>query len=430
MFTQLLPAICATVLGAAPLQQQPRGARPSQPQADTARPPLPPSFRFKQDTTRFAVSPQDSSVRYYRDIVAIQFQDSVSGSGVRELFAVYGAVVIGGLPEWPAYVVRVPDPGPTFRALDSLVSRIRHEPRVRLAYGITFHDAYNPQWVLQPSPALADTSVPPIPAVMTFPQDSTRIVQATDAKPLIPAAYHLPDDSSRIIRDRGDASIVYYRDIFALRFADSVSGRVVRAVFADYGAQVIGGGRGSRTYVVRVRDPGPSPGAFDSLVARMNREPGVEFAAPLTYRSGAPVVGALAPEPVPASSGTGRSTERTVPADTSRPPLPSTGNFFFPEDTAWSVASPGDTVVRYYRTVIAVLFDDSTTGVTVHRVLREYHATIIGGMHNFGAYVVRVPDPGPTYEAVDSLIKRLSNVRGVRLAFGLATRDVVRRLSR
>ena len=246
----------------------------------------------------------------------------------------------------------------------------------------------------------------------------------------MPAAYHLPNDSSRIIRDRGDASIIYYRDIFALRFGDSAGGRVVRAVFAKYGAQVIGGGRGNGTYVVRVRDPGPSPDAFDSLIARMNHEPGVEFAAPLTYRSGAPVVNAPAPEPAPASSGTERSTERAVPSDTSRPPLPSTQNYFYPADTAWSVASPGDSGVRYYRTVIAVLFDDSTSGVTVRRVLREYRATIIGGMHNFGAYVVRVPDPGPTYESVDSLIRRVSNVRGVRLAFGLAMHDVVRRLAR
>ena len=62
--------------------------------------------------------------------------------------------------------------------------------------------------------------------------------------------------------------------------------------------------------------------------------------------------------------------------------------------------SPGDTAVVYYRTVIGVLFDDSTSGVTVRRVLQKYRATIIGGLRNPPAYIVRVPDPGPTYEAV------------------------------
>jgi len=123
-----------------PLLPRPDRAVP----ADTGRPPLPSAFRFKQDTTLFAVSPQDSSVRYYRDIVVICFQDSVSGAGVRDLFARYSATVIGGLPEWPAYVVRVPDPGPGFRPLDSLVSKITHEPRVKLAYPVTMNGASTP----------------------------------------------------------------------------------------------------------------------------------------------------------------------------------------------------------------------------------------------------------------------------------------------
>jgi len=113
--------------------------------ADTGRPPVPAAFRYPADTTHFAIYPADTTVRYYRDLVVIQFRDSVSGDGVRSIFARYHAVIVGGLPEWPAYVVRVPDPGPTYGALDSLLAAVSQEPRVRLAFGVTFHGAYSPQ---------------------------------------------------------------------------------------------------------------------------------------------------------------------------------------------------------------------------------------------------------------------------------------------
>ena len=113
--------------------------------ADTGRPAVPPAFHFPADTTHFALYPSDSSVRYYRDLIVIQFQDSVSGDGVRAVFARFHAVIIGGLPEWPAYVVHVPDPGPTYEALDSLLTAVGQDPRVRLAFGVTFHGAYSPQ---------------------------------------------------------------------------------------------------------------------------------------------------------------------------------------------------------------------------------------------------------------------------------------------
>lgn len=125
-----------------------------------------------------------------------------------------------------------------------------------------------------------------------------------------------------------------------------------------------------------------------------------------------------------------RLTLTVVAGDTARPELPDTRNYFFPTDTAFSVASPGDTAIRYYRTVVGILFDDTTSGVTVRRVLADYRATIIGGLKNLGAYIVRVPDPGPSYAAVDSLISRLSSEPGVQYAFGAAIHDAVRRLSR
>ncbi len=112
---------------------------------DTGRPTLPARFTYPSDTSRIATYPYDTAARFYRDIVVVQFQDSVSGAGVRGLLAQYRATIIGGMPQWPAYVIRIPDPGPAFEALDSVVSQIAREPRVRLAYPITIQGVSSPQ---------------------------------------------------------------------------------------------------------------------------------------------------------------------------------------------------------------------------------------------------------------------------------------------
>lgn len=112
---------------------------------DTVRPPLPGGFRYPADTSGFVVDPHDSAARFYPDIVVVQFRDTVSGSGVRQFLARYRATIIGGLPQWPAYVVRVPQPGASFADLDSLVSDIARDPRVSVAYPITIHGVSSPQ---------------------------------------------------------------------------------------------------------------------------------------------------------------------------------------------------------------------------------------------------------------------------------------------
>jgi hypothetical protein len=110
--------------------------------------------------------------------------------------------------------------------------------------------------------------------------------------------------------------------------------------------------------------------------------------------------------------------------DTSRPALPAT-TFFYPQDTAFGVSPSEDSRIRYYRTVIGILFDDSTSGTTVRAVLARYSATVIGALRNVGAYVVRVPDPGPNLPALESLIAAITSEPGVAFAFALTTRDVI-----
>ena len=108
--------------------------------------------------------------------------------------------------------------------------------------------------------------------------------------------------------------------------------------------------------------------------------------------------------------------------DTNRPAFPPE-RYFFPEDTAWSVIPPYDTTVRYHRTLYAIVFDDSTSGLRIHQLFGQYQATIIAGYSHTHAYAIRVPDPGPSWTAVDSLLHRLRSEAGVNLVFPLNFRE-------
>ncbi len=73
-----------------------------------------------------------NEVLYYRTIVGVIFDDTTSGSAIRSLFVRYDARIIGGVPGDKEYIVRIPDPGTTLAALDSVVSRLHEEPGVKL----------------------------------------------------------------------------------------------------------------------------------------------------------------------------------------------------------------------------------------------------------------------------------------------------------
>jgi hypothetical protein len=121
------------------------------------------------------------------------------------------------------------------------------------------------------------------------------VVAGDTARPPIPAAYNLPGEGSPAIVEPSDTSIVYYRTVVLIRFDDSASGATVRGVLAGAGATIIGGARGFGAYIVRVPDPGATVQALDSLLHRLEAQPGVEIAAPLTLRPGAPVIHARYP---------------------------------------------------------------------------------------------------------------------------------------
>ena len=105
-----------------------------------------------------------------------------------------------------------------------------------------------------------------------------------------------------------------------------------------------------------------------------------------------------------------------LPVDTTKPAIPTTGSFDFPRDTTVVVAVPGDTITVYYRNIFKIRFEDSTSGTTIRAYLLANQGEIIGGAPNTGAYIVRVPDPGPSYQAFDSLRSKLNSTPAVSYA--------------
>ena len=103
-----------------------------------------------------------------------------------------------------------------------------------------------------------------------------------------------------------------------------------------------------------------------------------------------------------------------APQDTSRPPIPEGLNM--PSGPLLTVSPPDDSLTIYFRNVAVVRFDDTTSGTTIRRLLTRYQATIIGGWPRFKEYVLQIPDPGPSFAALDSVVTALRNEPGVARA--------------
>ena len=108
------------------------------------------------------------------------------------------------------------------------------------------------------------------------------------------------------------------------------------------------------------------------------------------------------------ATGQLRSGAAATQADTTRPPMPTELNL--PQDSVLTVAPPGDPDVLYYRNVVGIAFAENASGRAVRAVLRKYHAVIIGGDPYgglWGEYIVRIPDPGPSMDALELLLSRI-----------------------
>ena len=98
---------------------------------------MPPDWPEVLDSTVTVAPPDDPSVLYFRHRYGIAFEPGTSGPAIRELLARYRATIVGGEPAigpQGAYIVSVPDPGPTYEAVSWLEARLAAEPGVSLVY--------------------------------------------------------------------------------------------------------------------------------------------------------------------------------------------------------------------------------------------------------------------------------------------------------
>src|ERR1043166_543928 len=105
-------------------------------------------------------------------------------------------------------------------------------------------------------------------------------------------------------------------------------------------------------------------------------------------------------------------------ADTSRPVIPSITQW---PDPPLVVTSEVDTSDKVQRNVFRVMFEDTTSGSSVNQFLERFSGSVIGALGATGSssqpvYYVLVPDPGPTWRAVDSLGSVMRAYPGVVLA--------------
>jgi len=108
-------------------------------QGDTSRPPIPDAFTSPDSAVALLVSPPgDDSVLVLRDFVEVVFDDTTSGVTINAFLSRFGAQVAGGDPILESYMLQIPDPGPTYAALDSVLASMRSEPGVRHAIRYVF----------------------------------------------------------------------------------------------------------------------------------------------------------------------------------------------------------------------------------------------------------------------------------------------------
>lgn len=100
---------------------------------DTSKPIVPDNSSFERDPSIVIAPPGDSVNVFYRNIFKIKFHDGVAGSTIRDVFGRFNAEVVGGIQALDNYYVRVPDPGPTWAAYDSLLNGLYAEPSVEFA---------------------------------------------------------------------------------------------------------------------------------------------------------------------------------------------------------------------------------------------------------------------------------------------------------
>jgi hypothetical protein len=110
---------------------------------DTARPRIPTTWRERLDSTFTVAEDSTREVLYYRNRFVVSFDDSTSGASVWRFLHRYRARIVGGFPELPpsgGYVISIPDPGPTLKAVKAMEAQMAAEPGVDLLWVLSYRD--------------------------------------------------------------------------------------------------------------------------------------------------------------------------------------------------------------------------------------------------------------------------------------------------
>jgi hypothetical protein len=103
--------------------------------------------------------------------------------------------------------------------------------------------------------------------------------------PIVPLArLFFPDDTARSVVPASDSTVRYYRTLMQVTFYDTTGGDQVRSAMEHWRSTIVAGGPYPTPYLLRLRDPGSTWSAFDSLLVALRDQPGVQDVFPVTVR--------------------------------------------------------------------------------------------------------------------------------------------------
>ncbi len=375
---------------------------------DTSRPAAPWPGVWPEGEPLLVVDPARPWLKFERSVFSVRFEDTTPGFAVRDFMARFSARIIGRLTELLAdpnhYLIEIPDPGPEWSQVDSVASAMRAFPGVAWAQPSGFGSRMRLR-----SRFPLDSGVSETPSVWFLGDTGAVPMQAPNSKPP-----WFGDDSTW-------AQGGVRKWTVGLAFLPGATLAQRDAAVSRVRGQVVGGLAsslgGEGTYYIRL----PWAVEADSLIAAvalLNQQPGVDFAALL-----------LKPQTLARPSARFNRYPLEAITDTTRPvaPYPTV----FPQDSLLLVASPSG--VRYRRTVFHVVFSDTTSGITIRSFMTRFSATIIGRMgpaqgpsFPWFDYYFTIPDPGQSWQTVDSLMTAMNTFQGVEAAGSIAFDNVVR----
>ena len=235
----------------------------------------------------------------------------------------------------------------------------------------------------------------------TLPNHHLATVQSDTSRPALPPLPVLPSDSTFTVESPrySRSQLLYYRNIVGVVFNRSASSSTIRDLLARYQATIIGGvaGPADSEYILKVPDPGRTLQTVESLLARLEREPGVKRVAAVYYRT-------------PSSLYSG---DQFTSSETGIPIWPVLTNAYPDLDTSRVVRLTDDTF-QVFRTDITLRFRAGVSDSAKRTFFAARSMTVLGVTQS-GQFFVRIPDPGPLAQNLFAVLDAIRSVPGVAI---------------